>query len=345
MRIGLIARADKTGLGVQTWSFWRNMDIHKMLIVDLSEHSRQQPITDQYDGATFNIWSRTGYPSTVSSKSSVVEEFLKDLDVVFTCETPYNYWLFERAKELGVKTVLQFNYEFLDYMNNTGLPEPDLFLAPSKWHLDDVKRRLPNRNIEFLPVPVDRTLLPFKKRHRLKSIFHSVGTSAMLDRNGTDIVLDALQYLKSPIQVRITSQVNRNWDDPRVSIINRKFDNFWELYGNEDLFVMPRKFGGLCLPMNEAISVGMPIVSSACSPQTDWIPSDLLIPAFAVDNVMTRAPIDVYECSPVDLAAKLDELYENPDMVSEYSEWADWYAESISWTSLKPQYVSILNNI
>jgi hypothetical protein len=40
-----------------------------------------------------------------------------DVDLIFVCETPLNYCLFEKAEAKGVPVVLQYNYEFL------GLPE------------------------------------------------------------------------------------------------------------------------------------------------------------------------------------------------------------------------------
>ena len=36
MKLGLIARADNTGLGMQTWEFYRAMKPEKTLVVDIS---------------------------------------------------------------------------------------------------------------------------------------------------------------------------------------------------------------------------------------------------------------------------------------------------------------------
>lgn len=343
-RLGLIARGDLTGLSVQTQAFWRHLQPEQTLVVDLSRHSRQKP--DNRMMPNSSIWNDNIYPSTEIVKDSKLERFLRSVDVVFTCETPYNYWLFKRARELGVKTFLQFNYEFLDYnKSNIGtLPEPDVFLAPSMWHLDDVKKLLPGRDIRFLPVPVDRKAFPFKHRDHLDTLLHTAGTGAMEDRNGSVLSAEAMSYVSSSVKLHLRSQsrIKEISSRPNIVLTNSKVKFPHELYGDEQVFLMPRKFGGLCLPMNEAVSCGMPIISTDCSPQSTWLPEALLVPSKRVKTIETRHPIGLYESDPKDIARVIDWLADNPKEVSHYSDWADHYAESISWTKMKSVYLENL---
>src|SRR3990172_4415649 len=173
LRIGLIARADNTGLGTQTWEFYRHMHPTKTLVVDISELNGMENFHERYPDGGISY----GFPT-----DDVVERFLKDLDVVFTCETPYNYKLFEWAPLVGVKTVLQPNWEFLDYHQQENLPFPDLFALPSQWHWEDFfyGKKM------FLPVPVDRSRLPLRKpAERARVFLHIAGRPAHEDRNGT----------------------------------------------------------------------------------------------------------------------------------------------------------------
>ena len=343
MKIGLIARGDLTGLAVQTQAFYRHMNPVKTLVVDLSRHSKVSPSLENLPGGI--IWDDKVYPNIKPKPDSVLEEFLKDIDVVFTCETPYNYWLFERARELGVKTVLQFNYEFLDYGNGTTIPEPDVFAAPSVWHLEDVRKQLPNRDVIHLPVPVDREKFPFKRRTKLERLLHSVGTGTGEDRNGTYSSIKAMEQVHDAhLVVRSQNKISAKSSD-NVSFIKSKVKDPSELYDQGDCLLMPRKFGGLCLPMNEALSCGMPVLVSDCEPQSDWVPEELRIPVSRVGKLQTRKPLSVYECSPKDIASKINWLYDSPSKVEEYSEWADSYAESISWKTLKPVYLQVLSSI
>lgn len=344
VRLGLIARADFTGLSVQTHALWRHLQPDKTLVVDLSRHSGRKPDMSMYPGAT--MWDDAVYPTLKLRPDPVIEDFLRDLDVVFTCETPYNYWLFLRARELGVKTILQFNFEFLDYSRNY-LPEPDLFAAPSPWYLDLVRDQLPNRNIELLPVPVDREMFPYIHRTHLGSLLHTAGTVAMEDRNGTILSAKAMDHIDDSLLLNIRSQ--RRIRDIRnkrnVRFVVGPVDSPAKLYDTGDVFLFPRKFGGLCLPIQEALSCGMPIIVSDCSPQTFWVPDELRVPATKVKTVETRNTIDVWECDPVDIASKILWLRDNPDKVAEYSLWADQWAQEHSWERMGKMYNDVITNL
>jgi glycosyltransferase involved in cell wall biosynthesis len=297
-----------------------------------------------YPGA--QMWNDRLYPDLTVQSDPVIEDFLRDLDVVFTCETPYNYWLFERARELSVKTVLQFNFEFLDYSRNS-LPEPDLFAAPSPWYLDTVREQLPGRNVQLLPVPVDREMFPYKPRTSLGSLLHTAGTVAMEDRNGTVLSAKAMDYIDENITLNIRSQrpIRDIRNKRNIKFTVGAVDSPAELYESGDVFLFPRKFGGLCLPIQEALSCGMPIIVSDCSPQTFWVPEELRVPAHKIKTIETRNTIDVWESDPRDIAEKILWLRGNPDKVIEYSQWADQWAQEHSWQSLKSVYLDVMSNL
>src|ERR1700730_17885688 len=106
MRLGLIARADNTGLGVQCFEFAQHMHPDKVLVVDYELMSpypyNKKCHPERYPDSTIIQGNPTPDEYT---------EFLKDLDVVFTCETSYGTYLYTIARELGVRTILQPNYE------------------------------------------------------------------------------------------------------------------------------------------------------------------------------------------------------------------------------------------
>jgi glycosyltransferase involved in cell wall biosynthesis len=344
MRVGLIARADRTGLAAQTWSFWKNMRPDATLVVDLSHCSRQQPEMQRYDGdPNVMMWSAAIYPSLELQPDPVLEAFLDRVDVVFTCETPYSMWLFQRAREKGVRTVLQPNYEFLEYAAARGLPEPDVFALPSPWHETEIRRVLPGRSIVHLPVPVDRELLPHRRRTELSTLLHTAGTPAMEDRNGTLLLMEAMQHVTAPVRLTVRTQKHLPRAASRNVIVDtRPTVNYWDLYQDEDLYVMPRKFGGLCLPMQEALACGMPVLTTAVPPQNEWFPPDLLVEARPVKEVMTRAPITIFQADPRDIAKQIDWLHSNPERFAELSDWADLWATGHSWDALRPVYEQVL---
>lgn len=346
MRVGLVARADKTGLGTQTHNFWANIHPDQTLVVDLSHCSGQRPNMAMYSGdPNVRGWANRTYPSIDPVPDEVVEKFLDKVDVVFSCETFYNSWFLQRAREKGVRTVLQPNYEFLEWLLHPSLSEPDVFALPSTWHEAEIRAALPGRDIRVVPVPIDRLRLPFKLRIGMETILHTAGTPAMEDRNGSLLLIEAMRHVRTPVKALILTQkeLGAPYVPANVSIRRANVENYWDMYEEGDCYVIPRKFGGLCLPMNEALAVGMPVLSTDISPQGEFLPPDLLVPAPQRRQIMTRAMIGVHEADPVALAARIDWLYEHPFRFTELSTWAGEWGDAHSWEALRPLYDAVLS--
>lgn len=272
--------------------------------------------------------------------------FLDGLDVVYTAETPYNYDLFDIAERMGVRSVLHYNYEFLDYLQRPNLPQPTVFAAPSLWHYNDV----PYSNKVHLPVPTATERFPRIERDRATRILHIVGRPAIHDRNGTADLVTALQYVQSEITVTIRCQ------DPRyvprlltgarfpknidLRIQSGDSGNYWDNY-DADVLVMPRRFGGLCLPVNEALAAGMPVVMPDISPNS-WLPAEWLAPASFEGRFMAKTMIDLHTINHISLAARIDQFAGDPEFYRKAVEQALDIAGRYSWGALKPEYDRIL---
>ncbi len=353
MKIGLIARKDHTGLAVQTSEFWENMQPHKTLVIHptwAGAPPEGDAITyDERFGEVLHMESKP-YPESAMVDDPHIDPFLDDLDVVFTCETPYNFRIFQRAKERGIKTALQFNYEFLEYLLPSKMPRPDLFIAPSLWRFEDV----PFRNKIYLPVPVNRKKLPYRRREKLETLLHTAGTGAMYDRNGTEIMRQAMDLLPASVDVmlRIYGQPGTagagyaGQDSDRVEVFRSTAKTYDELYmGREDAFFIPRKFGGLCLPLNEASACGMPVIMTDMAPQNSLLPSEALLPVTRQAEFMARSMIEVWTTTPLMVAERIEKLYYNPYLVAELSDASNAYAESISWDKMRSKYLDAFARI
>lgn len=344
MRIGLIARADNTGLGVQTNDFSRFMKPDKVLIVDLSHLNGLQTYPERYPGSV--VLRYTPYPEVDKSHPVAVEtinSFLDGLDLLFTCETPYDYHLFREARRRGVRTVLQYNFELLDHLCNPNAPQPDLFMAPSRWRYADVD--FPNKI--FVPVPVDTERFVYKHRTSAKTFLHLAGNATFEDRNGTLPLIKSWQEVKSGANLLIQSPrlINYGYGAPNIRVDNTHTVDNTDLYRTGDVFVFPRKYGGLCLPLNEALALGMPVIMTDLCPQNEFLSPDSLIPAALSKSVFTKTSIDVHEVNQNALAAKIDELVDNPNLVSSLSEQSGELAQTISWKRLAPVYQEVFEAV
>lgn len=336
MKIGLMARADNTGLGVQTHDFYKHMKPDKTMVVDISVLNGNKQFLERYPDADIVT---EGFPNRQE-----IDEFLRGLDILFTCETPYNYYVFQKARDMGVKTVLQYNWEFLDYLQRHNLPHPDLFAAPSLWHFDE----LPFDNKAYLPVPVDTDKFEFVQRDYAKSFLHIAGIPAVNDRNGTETVIAALEHIKSDAEIIIRSQDESFINDyikpatqkyKQVKLHSEDLEDNAQVYDEGDVMLMPRRYGGLCLPMNEAIAKGMPVIMTDIEPNNRILQEDWLIPAEKTGEFMTRTMIDIYSGDPKKLAERIDWFVEMGSMFAFHNRAAQSMREGMSWENLSKRYM------
>jgi hypothetical protein len=343
VKIGLIARADNTGLGVQTHEFYKHMDVAKTMVIDLSDYNQNEQHFDRYpDGKVVK-----GFPTPTD-----FSDFLKGLDIVFTCEIPYGYNLFDMARFMGVKTVLQYNFEFLDYLQSPHLPKPDLLVAPTLWRYDDV----PFENKAVLPVPVATEHFTTRDLPEVASTFlHIVGKPAIHDRNGTYDLLKALQFVTSTIKVVIKCtqpdyvvSVIGGYAIPEnvtIEIDTENKPDYWDNYNEGDVLVMPRRYGGLCLPVNEALGAGMPVIMPHIDPNDTWLNADWLVPATKTSEFMARTTIDVFTTDAQALAKKIDQFATDRSFYSRAKHLAYNYKHRQSWETLKPVYETVFDEL
>ncbi|WP_280365923.1 glycosyltransferase [Nocardia wallacei] len=344
MRLGLIARAENTGLGIQTWEFHRHMQPAKTLVVQPDRGRVQFP--ERFPRATFI----QGFPHRRH-----LEEFVDGLDVVFTAETPYNYDLFTVAHAAGVATVLQYNFEFLDYLQRRDLPRPDVLAAPSVWHYNDADADGLFPRKVFLPVPI--ALDRFPPRHRLTAatrFLHIVGRPAIHDRNGTGDLLTALAHVRSHITLTIRSQdpeyvskllrTKRLPSNVRVEL-GREVENYWDAYLGHDVLVMPRRFGGLCLPAQESLGAGMPVIMPDISPNETMCAREWLVPVRRTGEFRARSMIDLYTVDHRALAAKIDQFATDLAFFRTSQDAARALADDLSWQRRRPDYVELFDTL
>ncbi len=329
-KIGLIVRADETGLGYQTLAYYKHLKPHKVLLVDISSYNGNKQHYDWYPGAQIC----KGMPNRLH-----FNEFLEDVDVVLTAETPYNYELYSMARERNIKTACVYNYEFFDWFAYPEHPHPDILIAPSMWNFDIIDKWAKDKGVKhvYLHHPVDREDFPFIER-TTKKIFHIAGKPAAHDRNGT------WDYLAADPQGKvITQNDDLAWHIRRKYRMSNVFTGVSDpshMYQMGDVLAFPRKYGGNCLPLNEALSSGIPVIMPDIVPNNVILPPEWLVPARVVDKFKPRTEIDIYQCDPDALHGKI-EWFKKCDIAAE-SRKADQIAETISWSTLKDFWIKVL---
>jgi hypothetical protein len=314
----------------------------KILLIDSSHFNGNNQHPEWY--YEYNV---TTTKKGMASKEEAYE-FLDGLDVVISCEIFYHNSFITMAKKRKVKTILQYNYEFLDYLVNPDLELPDILVSPSLWNFEDVVNKFSDRaKVIHLPPPTSVELFANAKNINIskthKKILHIGGKAAVKDRNGTNTVIEMLNYSKADYELVIKSQtpLDIKCDDPRLTIDTSNPETRESLYEGYDAMILPRRYAGLCLPMNEALLASLPVFMTNISPNNSILPEAWLVGSKKIDRLMTRTMLDVYEGDAKMLAKLVDDYYDG-DIFLNKSKAFDIGINNFSNETLYQKYQELL---
>lgn len=334
MRVGSIGYRTSNGLAYQVKSYTKHLPVTKILVADLSPLNGITPQNiNWYEGSRVTH----GIPNTED-----LEWLTTDVDVILLAETPLNYELYTIAKRKKIRTVNVINWEFFDHIIYPDFDKPDAIIMPSAWHYREAETYCRQNGVEIYQLhhPVDLDEFPFIER-RSHRFMHIAGKPATYDRNGTwdflNACTDGIVTTQSEEMARLirkryrNTRVITNIQDPK------------DIYRYGDVLVMPRKYGGNCLPLNEALASGMPVIMPDISPNNNLLPKDWLVPATVTDYFEPRTRVDIYSTDIQALYNKI-EWFKTQDMPT-LSRQAYEIAKTISWETLRPKYLEVLESL
>ena len=311
LKLGIIARCDNTGLGNQTKELVDMLKPERVMVINSQSFSKNKQYPNWYRG--YDCHHVRGFP-----RLQEIESFVKGLDVVLSCETFYNKDFISIARRRGVKTVLQYNYEFLDNLQRPELDLPDVLLSPSYWALEAITEAFGDKaKVLYLPPPTNPDLFAEVRSKNVNKdynkMLHIGGKAAHLDRNGTRSIIEMLEHSTADYKmvIRTQSKLDINTKDPRLSIEFDNIENRQDMYSEFDGMILPRRYAGLCLPMNEALMSGLPVFMTDISPNNKVLPKEWLASATKNSEFKARTMIDVYEVDPKELAKVVDDYVNN----------------------------------
>lgn len=336
VKIGLVARGEDRGLGILTWEFYRHIEPDRTLLVDMGPlargfdvHHDRYPdaLTVTFDGHRFD-------------DEALVRSWLDELDVLYSAETFYDWRIVQWAREQGVATVLHVMPEFFRHYSEPTLIRPDVFWTPTSWRLEML-----DPNTVVVPVPVALDRFAVRQRREGRVFLHVAGHRAAGDRAGTTSLLRALRYVSEPMHVVMITQ-DENLpitSTKRFVTLERRVRStcdYWQLYDDGDVFVSPRRYGGLSLPHNEAAGAGLALVLADVPPNRETWPGSY-VQAERGDSFDTQGgPVSIYATDPQRLAAALDELAASPTLVQDLSASSICWAQTHSWEALRGLYLT-----
>lgn len=336
MNLGLFgARADDRGLGRLTHDFYRHMRPARTLVIDMGAWARQfKQHLDRYPTAEVVPFNNGQIDPAVMCR------FFTGLDVAIMYETAYDHRAYDIARQAGCRTVLMTMPEFHRHATEA-IPGPDEVWLPTCWRAD----LIPEARVVPAPVALDEAAMasPSSRRSGRLRVLHVAGHRASGDRNGTLAFLRAVRLLRSNAEIRVTTQDARL---PQVHGVTRQrvqveaggHDDHWRLYQRADLLVMPRRYGGLCLPVQEAMASGLAVAMTGCppNPQTwpvaeiSWHPG----PTISTPG----GQVGLADPDVGSVADLIDRLAGDPAAVEALKARSRMWAEANSWDTLRPLY-------
>ncbi len=321
MKWGLIARSETDrGLGVQTKAMFDNLSPDTTLVV-IVPGSGFAAHPENYPGATVTKLK------SHQLDEETVRDWWKGLDVVVSVETLYDWRLVEWAKADGVRTIVHGNPEFWMASN----PQPDVWWWPTKWRLE----HLPKGMVVPVPVPERTNVaapLDLPNLHAL----HIAG-NAMGDRNGTGIVLNAMRQVPRGVKLDVYHQTPIGRTHHTHIRDRGTVENRWAMYENQHVLVLPRRYGGLCLPALEAMACGVVPMMSECSPNLDWPIIPLQGDIGRVIEMQT-GPVETYEVYSNQVANALKGYASDLNRLERDRQRVSQWAADNTWDALEYVY-------
>jgi Glycosyl transferases group 1 len=341
VRLGLIVRCDRRGIAVQTAELHRHLRPAKTLCVlmgpDLTPYEERP---GDFPGATTATYNGI----TGKLDDDALDWLLTDVDVVLTVETPYDWRVYEWGRERAIATVVHANPELYLHEREPSLPRPTLVVVPTTWRMDHMPGSV------YMPMPVATDHLPFRQRTEATRFLHIAGHRAIHDRAGTDLVCEAIARVRPAVHLTIRARhqlrghaVRMLRHVPNVDVVVDDLPDYADLYDGFDVLVHPRRYGGLSLPMQEAMALGMAVVATNREPERTILPAEALV------AVESRRPgsfqpgrIFLENADPRPLGEMLGHLAGDPTIVWRLSEASGKWAAAHSWERLLPQWIALL---
>lgn len=308
-RLGLIAYATFGGLSNQTWEVFRHLHPETVLVLRPGQQSHGPFQPHRFIDPERCVTRVADNPWVIDDE---IRWLVHNSDVIYCAETTIHEGLNRYCDERGVRLILHANPELFAPAYGVGGVE----IWNPTFYRDDLLPRS-----EHVPFPVSTDLLPRREITQVHSLLH-VSAPAMLDRNGTEIVTKAMHHLRYARRLVTPDPV----------------DHYPDLYREGDALVLPRRYAGMCLTMQEAAAVGLPLVMLESDPNAHMTIPELLVRVSSSQAVrMKGGTIAVHDADPQQLAAVVDRLEES-DIVARAVRVATAWADAHSWEALLPEW-------
>jgi hypothetical protein len=142
--------------------------------------------------------------------------------------------------------------------------------------------------------------------------------------------------------IRVQTEYDLRCNDSRVKIEYGDIDERGDMYAGYDAMILPRRYAGLCLPMNEALLSGLPVFMTDVSPNNFILPKEWLCQAEDIGTIRTKTSVSSYNANPKTFGRMIDNFIESVDIKSEKQKAYDIGYKHFAPERLLPKYEKLL---
>lgn len=324
--LGIIGTDYNAGISHIAWSFAEQFNAKTLLV----HHKNLTSFPERFKNRRI----------TKSITREDIDWLLDGIDTLFTIETPYDWTIYAEAKKRGIKTVLMPMYEWLPKARPE-LKDVDLFVCPSIATYENLSG---NKILVPSEVPVDTDKFTPREVKKAKIFLHISGHGGIQNRNSTPELLQAIPKVKSDVIFIINSQYPINKiNDSRVIIQDKNFENYWDMYDDGDVWLMPAKYGVAFLGIGESMATGMIPSITDMHPFNKYLDKEFLVKPSDINTVplFFNQPQLHSSFRPDELANEIDRIAQLD--LSRHSARSLEMANEWSWKVWKPKYEEIFS--
>jgi hypothetical protein len=109
--------------------------------------------------------------------------------------------------------------------------------------------------------------------------------------------------------------------------------------------VLPRRYAGLCLPMNEALMSALPVFMTNISPNNYVLPNEWLVKTKLIETFRTKVRIELFEADAVALAETIDNYVNSDNKIIKKEKAFKLGYDNFAPDKLKDSYLDIISHI
>jgi len=345
MRVGCIGYANRSGLGSYITNFRQHLPLNSQMVIRHPDKG----------------WLKIDVPYTLADihpTQEQLEDYLNmcSPDVVIIIETPFNddYFKILHDRNIGVIYIpmidcrsIQEIEPYIEYI--------DVVINNTQYG-HNIYKEVFKEKAHYIPYPVDTDYFhPDKLEACDYSFLHNQGTGGSGYRKATDQVFIAfrqLHYQCPDATLRVNSQPYEHihsqlFKDVKGATVKVQdaLDTI-DIYKGSQTYVAPSRREGLGLPVLEAMSCGLAVITTDAPPMNEWSPGNTLLVPVQEEQNLPYGDIPMYTPNPFELMQKMIYAYEHPKHMARIGQQnRKIIEEKFSWKVLKDQYIDILEKV